>query len=137
MLHLKKLCVGISSFEMLKEWQNQQILLGNPIVHVTRMRPKRKDEILQGGSLYWIIKSKFSAKQKIIELQDIIRDDGKNACKIVLSENLYQVASIKQRPFQGWRYLNDENTPKDVFQDDNNEDIPAELLAELNEFGVV
>ena len=135
-LHLKKLCVGVSSFEMLEEWQDNEINHNRQIFHVTRIKPKRTEEILPNGSLYWIIKNKFVARQRILEFKDVIRADGKSACKIIFDRKLFKVANIPHRPFQGWRYLKEEMVPNDIFKDQNNNEIPASLLAELNEFGV-
>ena len=119
MLNLKKLCVGIHSFEMLQEWQNNEITNKRQLFHTTRIKPKRCDEILPSGSLYWISKNKFIARQKIIEFRDVVRKDGKSACKIIFDSKLYRVANISHRPFQGWRYLTEDKVPKDIFKDLN------------------
>ena len=137
MLHLKKLCVGIKSFEMLQEWQDNELKCDRQLFHTTRMKPKKINEILPDGSIYWIAKNKFFARQKIIEFQDVIRRDGKSACKIIFDKKLYKVAGIAHRPFQGWRYLTQEKVPQDIFSDKNNNEIPSSMLAELNEFGVL
>ena len=102
-----------------------------------RIKPKRSDEILPDGSLYWISKNKFIARQKIIEFRDVVRKDGKSACKIIFDNELFRVANIPHRPFQGWRYLTEDKVPKDIFKDSNNNEIPSAMLAELNEFGIV
>ena len=137
MLNLKKLCVGISSFEILEKWQKNEIDNNRQLFHTTRMKPKRVHEILPNGSLYWISKNKFIARQKIIEFRDVTRKDGKSACKIIFDTKLIRVANIKHRPFQGWRYLTLEKTPRDIFKDLHNNDIPPSILAELNEFGII
>ena len=66
MLHLKKLCVGIKSFEMLQEWQDNELKCNRQLFHTTRMKPKKINEILPNGSIYWIAKNKFFARQKNI-----------------------------------------------------------------------
>tara|TARA_B100000131_G_C17882237_1_gene518780 strand:- start:45 stop:458 length:414 start_codon:yes stop_codon:yes gene_type:complete len=137
MIHIKKLCVGIDSFYKLQEWQNNLIKSGEQIYHITRMRPKMTSEVLSGGSLYWIIKSKFVARQCIIGIEDIVRFDGKSACKILLDDKLIEVANVFHRPFQGWRYLYPEKAPSDIFKDKEGNEIPSKILTELNEFGVV
>ena len=137
MIHIKKLCVGIDSFYKLQEWQNNLIKSGEKIYHITRMRPKMTSEVLSGGSLYWIIKSKFVARQCIIGIEDIVRFDGKSACKILLDDKLIEVANVFHRPFQGWRYLYPEKAPSDIFKDKEGNEIPSKILTELNEFGVV
>tara|TARA_B100000902_G_scaffold342886_1_gene347226 strand:+ start:150 stop:563 length:414 start_codon:yes stop_codon:yes gene_type:complete len=137
MLNLKKLCVGISTFEMLEEWQKNEIRNNRQLFHTTRIKPKRVNEILPKGSLYWIIKNKFIARQKILEFKDVVRKDGKSACKIIFDHKLIKVANIPHRPFQGWRYLTEDKIPKDTYRDLNNNDIPPSMLAELNQFGVI
>ena len=137
MIHIKKLCVGIDSFYKLQEWQNNLIKSGEQIYHITRMRPKMTSEVLSGGSLYWIIKSKFVARQCITGIEDIVRFDGKSACKILLDDKLIEVANVFHRPFQGWRYLYPEKAPSDIFKDKKGNEIPSKILTELNEFGVV
>jgi len=136
MLSLKKLCVGIKSFDELEMYQSN-LIKNNQIISIsTRMWPKRFKEILLGGSLYWVIKNKFSARQLILGFEEIFREDGKRFCKILLDRKLHRVVNYPQRPFQGWRYLTDEKKPKDIFTDEDNKEIPPELLAELNEFGI-
>ncbi len=137
MLNLKKLCVGISTYEMLEEWQKNEIRNNRQLFHTTRIKPKRVNEILPNGSLYWIIKNKFIARQKILEFKDVVRKDGKSACKIIFDHKLIKVANIPHRPFQGWRYLTEDKIPKDTYRDLNNNDIPPSMLAELNQFGVI
>ena len=45
MLHLKKLCVGIKSFEMLQEWQDNELKCNRQLFHTTRMKPKKINEM--------------------------------------------------------------------------------------------
>ena len=69
--------------------------------------------------------------------EEIFREDGKRVCKIMLDKKLHRVINYPQRPFQGWRYLTEEKKPKDIFTDEENKEIPPELLAELDEFGII
>ena len=57
-LNIIKLCVGAESVEDLLQWQEQNADRWAPGTseHVTRMWPKRADEVLAGGSLYWVVK---------------------------------------------------------------------------------
>jgi hypothetical protein len=84
-----------------------------------------------------LLKINFLLGKKIIEFQDVIRRDGKSACKIIFDKKLYKVAGIAHRPFQGWRYLTQEKVPQDIFSDKNNNEIPSSMMAELNEFGIL
>ena len=67
-LHLKKLSVGSDSLDALQSWQALRFAETGRLMHVTRNRPRRAAEILDGGSIYWIIKGVMIARQKIIDL---------------------------------------------------------------------
>ena len=134
-VHLKKLSVGSQSLDNLRDWQALRLAQGGRLVHVTRNRPRRADELLDGGSIYWIIKGVVTARQAIIDLAEARRADGTPACGIVLSPEIIQVAPTKMRIFQGWRYLEEKDAPPDIDVDDSG-DIPAELAAELRDLGI-
>ena len=69
MLHIIKLAVGVDSLADLAQWQKQRLKEKKAkgqkpeLVHITRMTPKRADEVLDGGSLYWVIKGQVAARQ--------------------------------------------------------------------------
>lgn len=133
MLHLKKLCVGVDSPEQLREYQKNR----SKQVHLTRNFPRRAEEILAGGSLYWIIGGRFSLRQKIIDLQSFTNSGNKRFCRIVFDDNLIAVRGDHHRAFQGWRYLELENTPPDVhIVDDKGKLVPSDLATELDTLGV-
>ena len=135
-VHLKKLSVGSHSLETLRAWQALRLSETGRLIHVTRNRPRRAEEILDGGSIYWIIKGVMSARQQIIDLAAVQRADGQVACGLVLSPNLVATVPIKMRIFQGWRYLEAEDTPADL-TDPVDESMPPTLVAELRELGVL
>ena len=90
MVNLKKLAVGAKSLNNLKDFQNKKIMMNENFYHITRQKPTRYQEILLGGSLYWIISNRFSARQVIIGFEDIFQSDGKRACKIILKNELIE-----------------------------------------------
>ena len=135
-VHLKKLSVGSQSLETLRAWQALRLSKTGRLIHVTRNRPRRAEEILDGGSIYWIIKGVMSARQQIIDLAAVQRADGQVACGLVLSPNLVATVPIKMRIFQGWRYLEAEDAPADL-TDPVDESMPPTLVAELRELGVL
>ena len=135
-VHLKKLSVGSKSLETLRAWQALRLLEAGRLIHVTRNRPRRAEELLDGGSIYWIIKGVISARQQIIDLAEVQRADGQVACGLVLSSNLVATVPIKMRIFQGWRYLEIADAPADL-TDPVDESMPPELVAELRELGVL
>ena len=135
-VHLKKLSVGSQSLENLRAWQALRLSETGRLIHVTRNRPRRAEEILDGGSIYWIIKGMMSARQNIIDLAEVQRADGQVSCGLVLSPDLVATVPTKMRIFQGWRYLETEDTPPDL-TDPVDESMPPALMAELRDLGVL
>jgi hypothetical protein len=72
----------------------------------TRMRPRRAGEIV-GGNLYWIVRHRLVACNRILRLED--RTDGR--IDIVCSAELQYVAPAHRRAHQGWRYLEEGDAP--------------------------
>ena len=135
-VHLKKLSVGSRSVETLRAWQASRLSETGQLIHVTRNWPRRAEEILDGGSIYWIIKGLMSARQNIVDLVEVQRADGQVACGLVLSPDLVATVPIKMRIFQGWRYLEAEDAPADLTEPVD-ESMPPALVAELRELGVL
>jgi len=104
--------------------------------HITRFRPKRADEILDGGSIYWIIKGFIQVRQRIIGLEPVETDTGVK-CKIIMDTRLVRTESQPRRPHQGWRYLEPADAPKDLNVKSRAEDIPPEISAKLRELGLI
>lgn len=137
-LHLKKLSVGSDDLASLAAWHQEVLAKHNRIMHVTRSFPRRADEILQGGSIYWVIKGKFCARQIIEDLVRIKREDGGHSCGIVLRDGLIPVFAKRHRPFQGWRYLENEDAPTDLPEGANIDDVmPQEMAEELQNLGLL
>ena len=122
--------------DTLKSWQASRLAETGRLMHVTRNRPRRAAEILDGGSIYWIIKGVMIARQKIIDLAEVQRVDGRPACGLVLSAELVATTPTKMRIFQGWRYLEAEDTPADL-TGLADEGIPPTLAAELRALGIL
>ena len=123
-VHLKKLAVGISSIENLKDRQSFIFDTYGEIINFTRNKPKRVDELIEGGSLYWIINRKVFVRQKILEIKSFVLEDGKKSAGIVLQNKLIRVRPVSMKPFQGWRYYQKSDVPTDIdddnFSDENN-----------------
>jgi len=136
MIHLIKLCVGAEKVEDLIEWQQARYGEGSAR-HVTRMWPKRGDELLDGGSLYWVFKGVVLARQRVIGLEEVIGADGIARCAIELDRDIVRTEAMPRRPFQGWRYLKAEDAPVDLRAGREREDpLPRELQAALAEIGL-
>lgn len=135
-VHLIKLCVGAEKVEDLIAWQASRYGKG-PAMHVTRMWPKRAAEILNGGSLYWVFKGAVLARQRILELSEVMGADGISRCAIVLDREVVRTEALMRRPFQGWRYLKPEDAPRDLPKGRSREDaLPRELAVALSEIGL-
>lgn len=138
-INLVKLSVGTESIETLEAWQktpHAQTQDGLPR-HVTRMWPKRGTEILNGGSIYWVIKGVIQCRQTILRLDEAIGHDDIRRCAIVSDPTLIPVAPTPKRPFQGWRYLKTKDSPPDLSAARAGDDtLPEELRAELADIGI-
>ncbi len=146
MIHLVKLCVGCDSIEDLSSWQAQRLAAmksaGNrkpELFHRTFQMPKRKDELIAGGSLYWVIKGLIQARQRITDLREGKKDDGSPCCLIMLERGLIPVRPVPRRAFQGWRYLEPADVPPDVAGDraDAVAEMPAAMRKELASLGLI
>ena len=142
-LHLQKLCVGADSFEDMAGWIKETIAAKKKRgqvaeqVHTTRMMPSRGEEILDGGSLYWVIKGVMCARQDILDLRAVTDKDGISRCQIVLKPKLVRVEPRPRRPFQGWRYLKDEDAPGDLKDAAGTTGLPPHIALELKELGLL
>lgn len=138
-LNLIKLCVGAERVEDLARWQKTRAARnpdGLPR-HVTRMWPKRAEELLDGGSLYWVFKGVVLARQRILRLDEVRGEDGIPRCGIVLDPAILRTEAMPKRPFQGWRYLPGKDAPRDLPKGRRDgEDLPPQLEAALAEIGV-
>ncbi len=139
-VNLVKLSVGTESVEGLQAWQElrqAELPEGLPR-HVTRMWPKREAEILQGGSIYWVIKGLIQCRQRILRMDEVRGEDGIRRCAIILDPALHRTHTAPKRPFQGWRYLKPEDSPADMPQGREAEvPLPLELSQALAEIGVI
>ena len=137
-VHLKKLSVGSVSVDSMRDWQAQRLKAGLQIIHPTRNWPRRRDELLDGGSIYWIIKGQMQARQLIDDLIEITSGDGVVRCGILLNPDIVPVWPRKERIFQGWRYLEADNVPADIPADERDgEALPTELASELRDLGLL
>lgn len=139
-VNLVKLSVGTESVDSLAAWQSQyrRTLPEGLPRHVTRMWPKRESELLNGGSIYWVIKGLIQCRQRIMRLDEVIGSDGIRRCAIVLEPEIHRTNTAPKRPFQGWRYLKPEDTPADLPEGRAQEEpLPPELSQALADIGVL
>jgi len=143
-LHLIKLCVGCDSITDLEEWIEENRALHRRLgrdyeqTHTTRMVPKRIDALLDGGSLFWVIKGQVAARQRLLDVRPFTDGDGIGRCRLVLEPKVIPVQPRPFRPFQGWRYLDPKDAPRDI--DGNSGDLasmPEDMRRELAELGLL
>ena len=140
MLHLIKLSVGTEDVSDLAAWQGDRHGQGPDGLprHVTRMWPKRAEEVLGGGSIYWVIKGGILCRQRVLRFDEVDRGDGIRRCAIVCEPGLVRVAATPKRAFQGWRYLAEGDAPRDLAPGrEHEEPLPPALQAALAEIGVL
>ena len=143
-LHLLKLCVGAESISDLEGWVAQRLAdkkrRGEPVeqIHTTRMTPKRAAELLDGGSLYWVIKGQIAARQTLLDIRPIVDADGVARTNLVLEPVVVPVMPRPCRPFQGWRYLAARDAPDDLGRNAGAvADMPEIMRRELRDLGLL
>jgi len=112
-LHLIKLSVGSESIDDLRRWQAKHGAARPPLRHSTRNFPRRAEEILDGGSIYWVINRILSARQRILDITEGVKEDGTKCTDLILDPTLVPVRGRVMKPFQGWRYLSANDAPED------------------------
>jgi hypothetical protein len=140
-IHIVKLAVGAETVEDIVEWQIGQIKRAKQAkakivapVCGTRMWPKRVEDVLAGGSLYWVVKGAVSVRQRIIAI-DHVTDDHGQRCGLYLDAHLHRTAPQPRRAFQGWRYLETKDAPPDLSEAQGGADLPEHLRRQLVELG--
>ncbi|RAI42897.1 DUF1489 family protein [Rhodoplanes roseus] len=142
-LHLLKLCVGCDGIADLEEWIRERLARrpkGSPAehVHVTRMVPKRTDELLGGGSLYWVIRGEIACRQELLRVDPFVDQEGVGRCRLVLNPAVVLVLPRPYRAFQGWRYLAAAEAPADLDRSAPGAvAMPEEMRRELRALGLL
>ncbi len=132
-LHLLKLSVGSESVESLRGWQRQRLEREGRLYHGTRQQPRRGEELLDGGSIYWVIKGLILCRQALVGLEPGVTESGQAMTLLMLGSEIVEVEPRPHRAFQGWRYLRPRDAPKDLAG--RAEGLPSTLAAELRALG--
>lgn len=133
-MHLLKLSVGVRDMAHLRALQALRATAAPPLRHQTRMAPKRRAELLDGGSIYWVIGGYIQVRQRLLDIIEDRWDDGTACAGLVLHPELVPVAARPMKPFQGWRYLDAEAAPEDITEAGaTSDDLPPGLKAALRE----
>ena len=141
MIHIIKLCVGVSSLAELESYRNERAHwwdadYGEDVhVHRTRMMPKRGAEMEGLASIYWVIAGQVVCRQPILRLAKFTNAEGIDYCDIIMSPDMVRTVPYPKRPFQGWRYLRPEDAPPDLGANENAESLA--LAADLAKLGLI
>lgn len=141
-LHLLKLCVGCESIEDLRQSVERAVARRRAegeaeyYRHTTRMFPKRAAELVAGGSLYWVIRGVIQCRQELAEIAPYVDAGGISRCRLMLRPLIIPTVPAPRRPFQGWRYLNAAEAPKDL-EGSESSGLPLELRQELAALGLL
>jgi len=130
-----KLAVGVRDASELRDWQRQRF--SGPPMHHTRQRPRRADEIIDGGSLYWVIAGTALLRQRIVDIATATRPDGSACAALVFDPALISVRPRPVRAFQGWRYLEPADAPPDLGANDAEAGMPPAMAARLRGLGLI
>ena len=114
MLHLTKLAVGVRDIDHLRDLQAERAARNPPLRHRTRSFPRRHEEVIDGGSIYWVINGSMLVRQRIVDIIEDKRDDGTKCTGFLLAPELVPLAGRPTKPFQGWRYLRPDEAPPDL-----------------------
>jgi hypothetical protein len=143
-LHLLKLCVGCDSIEDLEGWIAHRLRERKRAGekpehwHTTRMVPKRAEELLDGGSLYWVIRGNVQVRQRLTDIRPFVDAEGIQRCRLVLDPKTVPTEWQPRRAFQGWRYLKPEDAPRDLGSARAGmRELPPELRRDLADLGLL
>jgi hypothetical protein len=149
MLHLIKLCVGCDSIRDLEDWINEKLKARRKPTgkagarrrernHTTRMAPKRAAELVDGGSLYWVIRGQIMCRERIAAVRPFVDREGVGRCRLVLVPKVILVEPRPFRAFQGWRYLDPKDAPRDLDRAaPGARDMPEDMRRELRQLGLL
>ena len=143
-LHIIKLCVGADSIEDLHAYQRQRLAAQKKagekprLFHTTFQTPKRQAELMDGGSLYWVIKGTIQVRQRLVGFEEGHKPDGSRCCLLLLDGALVPVRPVPRRAFQGWRYLDAADAPADLGRADKQlAALPPAMRRDLADLGLL
>lgn len=141
-IHLIKLAAGAQKLadivDKLTKFTVSDGEFGSIVPVFTRNTPKQKDGLLAGGSLYWVAKGRVIARSPFVDVRAQTDGEGRAYCELCILPELIRVQPVPKRAFQGWRYLPVADAPDDIVIDgDQGDDVPEDMLKELQELGLL
>ena len=134
-LHLLKLAVGIDDIEQLRQIRKARAVERGGSWVYTRNFPRRAQEVLAGGSIYWVICGQIRVRQRVTGLLAERDNIGRRYCRIEVDTDLVPTLPRVCRPFQGWRYLSPGDAPAD--RSEAAAQAPDRMLVELRALGLI
>lgn len=136
-VHLLKLAVGVGDLAELRKVQLERRKERGFYCFYTRNTPRREEEVLDGGSVYWVIKGFVQARQRIRGFVPIVNRRGRPALLVKLEAKIVPTDGQPRRAFQGWRYLLPDDAPRDQPKGVRGKEIPPAMARELRELGLL
>ena len=142
-IHLLRMAARVESVAKLKQLQAERLVQSetenkSELYTYTRNIPKRIDELIDDGSIYWVIKKYIKVRQRILGIERHTNEEGRAYCAIQIDPELKQVTARRQKAFQGWRYLKPEDIPVDLHPSQSKvANLPSALADELRELGLI
>ena len=110
-VHILSLCVGITHVDQLVRHATD--LNRPPPARRTRNRPRRTEDLLNGGSLYWIIGGFIQARQRILRIDECREPNRDKRWAIMLDRTVVHTVPVARNAFRGWRYFEQKDVPAD------------------------
>jgi hypothetical protein len=136
-LNLIKLAVGAEDIADLRQWQRRRKKERGFSAFYTRNTPRRSEELLDGGSIYWVIKGYVRVRQLLKGFTSTVDDEGQPLCVVRYDMRLVPTVAVPKRPFQGWRYLEGKDAPPDWKGSKGSAELPPKLAEELRSLGLL
>lgn len=136
--HLIKLSVGVEDVGHLARIQERRLKKEGVLAHITRNTPKRSRKLLQGGSIYWVIRKFIRVRQRLLGVERRVDDDGRPFCALIMDPRLVMTELREFRAFQGWRYMDATDAPPDLAEGPVGDGcLPEAMAAELRGLGLL
>ena len=141
MLNMLRLAVGVRDVDHLRQYQIDRETLSLPGINepavytTTRMVPSRAAELIQGGSLYWVVKGQIRVRQEFLAIDTVEGEGDRPLARLILRAHWVLTVPTICRPFQGWRYFPGMHAPADLGTAAADE--PTAMLSELRALGLI
>jgi hypothetical protein len=143
-VNMIRMAVGVESLDHFRQLIEARIEHGDNgpfFITTTRFTPRRAEELLDGGSLYWIVKRAVRVRQRFLDIRTVDTEEGGTRCELVLYPTMILIRPRRRRPHQGWRYLKPGDAPPDLARLGDGvaegDDFPDTLAEDLRTLGLL